>query len=417
MSLRPYSRPAAYASMAGAALRHLYHHRANYRRIYNRARNLYQTYRQSGRPSSTTMPKRVLNGASNYIRPSKRRRFSKSKRTARKTPRKTRKRMGPRKAILSKGVRAAVKDMILRIDEPLGKLIKEQGGYMTHDATNSQAVYSNLKFNGSGDSKTAFAFFQPRKILDAASVLFNGKAFAADWTLTPGNFQTLDSDLSKVGLIHVKYASVAFEMTAQTGLPQEVTIYESVATRDAQNAVGSNAPFQVWTDGLANTDMNLAGSNILTLNSVPSHAPMFNDYFTTKAYTYKLNPGDVKTHYTKIGNKTYDFTKFFKNGNFHDVQKGLTTFYTVVIKGPMQIQGGGSDGTTQALQINQYNLSGAAGIAVRLVEKFSIHAPDVSNDANKLPVFAVRAFHPSFDVAKGGTTRVKPDYVSTFSVV
>lgn len=167
------------------------------------------------------------------------------------------------------------------------------------------------------------AFFTPARVLDAASILFNSKAPALDYT-TAGNF-TLPA--AGGGKIHVKNQWVRETLLNNSQHTYHVIRYECMPKNQT-----SSQPVTAWIQAIdADTTnvKNLGSNSVEVLFTRPSQCSSWMREYAYKATEFEMDPGERKT-FTTIGpKKTYNYAEQFELNVLSPYKKGesVLVFY------------------------------------------------------------------------------------------
>lgn len=225
-----------------------------------------------------------------------------------------------------------------------------------------------------------FSLFTPLAVVNAASVLFNNKTNAADWTGTTGNFVF---DNLKV---FVKYASATVTLRNNTQVPKHIAWYE--CTPKVSRSVTALVDFQaaLAEDDTATLNLSHVGSDDYFVT--PSVTKKFATTWKSKVREILLEPG--QTHvFTIVGvkNALYDFEKFYSGGTQWLFPKGhgMSCFYIVRnTEHFMDIAAGGAAAFASASTLVSVVGAGAA-VTCQLERTFEVQAPPGTAVASQIP--------------------------------
>jgi len=202
--------------------------------------------------------------------------------------------------------------------------------------SNGQTVF-NMSFNaGNG------FYFDPAKVNDVASVLWNQKA------PTPGHLNVSTAENFSFDNVVIEAISMKSEFIFKNNGRRAVSfdLYECLAktprTEAAGDAVASWAT-AIAADVAAGTTLpgfnaysgggNISNPTANTLDSVPGMTSTFSQLWTYTKRSFVMEPGQTINH-TLRGPKdtTYDFSKFNLGGTFNNIQRGKTMCLIMVLK-------------------------------------------------------------------------------------
>jgi len=185
--------------------------------------------------------------------------------------------------------------------------------------------------------------FSPAMILNAASVMFNGKTATreAQYTLNGSleyQFGTNSFD-PRTSKITLKNSYAQFTLRNNTNRTWIIQLYEVQPKQKMNNPV-ENDCLQQWANAMINeaavnasgpSTINLASATPNTLYANPMKNKMLTQKWNFERHEIILDPGQVYDHYVQGPSDTvYDYAKFWKIDSsgtaniFYDWQKGLT---------------------------------------------------------------------------------------------
>lgn len=252
-------------------------------------------------------------------------------------------------------------------------------------------------------------YFTPLKVLDAASVLWNNKAMARDYTLQTGNFKINTNKATGVPVggapaaplaqgqkIHVINSWVKFEIKNVSQRSLEFNIYNCVP----KVAAPDRLPFDTFIEGLNVFIDTAAGSNQFKVlndnldlavgdpNFAPSLVDPFNSTYKYTKMDHVLAPGETCVHYVSgPKNVWYDFSKMYESAvdqggklNKHSVGvfvsiKPDLVFATVGVNGSASGSGAGRFWPSNATPATFQNTD-LDPLAVEVTEVFKLSMPD-----------------------------------------
>jgi len=260
--------------------------------------------------------------------------------------------------------------------------------YLRFEANNAQFVaYLGMGSDssvtiGNLNKYTVPWFFGPLRVLDTASVLFNGKA-AADKDVAfanPGMFK-IDTGNPK---FHVKKSWVTFQLKNNT----ERTVYLNLHLIGPKNTSDETLDIAtLWQDMLDaeyTAKVNLSHNTVNTIYNGPRACKQFRELFNLAITKVTLEPG--QTYEYKIAGPEdymYDWSKFYKGSSYQNLHKMMRT---CLITGHFDLQvnygAGGTALNTRALRPGQntFALDGSqvGGVCVEYREFYDITMPEIT---------------------------------------
>lgn len=320
-------------------------------------------------------------GSTPYVRQSKRIRRSRSLRTTkRKRTKITRKN--------SKKIKSIVK-RVIECDYNYGIYDKRWVCLMKQTATlngDSQTVTTvGGRTDGSANPQPIqlpayqFCAFTPKKFLDAASILYSGKAVNLDWT------QPQIGGLPFTNLkLNVHYASVVFEVKNVTRNKQHYEIFECTPR---QNLVGIDC-VRVFEDSV-NSETWVGGvPGVTRLGMRPTQFEKFKTKYSVKSMNKVLNPGEKFTM-VRTWKGCIDYNKLLTldaTPTLCDFARGMTKEFMFVVKPEVKI-GNSIDAAANIKKVGFYDLSTGLstyeGTTVNVSEYYKIQQPDETADTQE----------------------------------
>ena len=299
------------------------------------------------------------------------------------------KRTKKRKRGLTRKTSKKIKSIVKRqLECDFNKSVFERNYHFQRDMQvnpGKQRYIYNGNPNPTGPSfgQSAFGNFNlrilcPDKLLDAASVLYNGKDSTAGAGATTNNF-----DPEKTSA-NFHYASATYTMTNITDIEFEVRMFE-FENRLTQN----NDATLEFIDALTKTAWVGTQPTVTDFGTYPTQFSTFKEKFkTTKQQKFVLKPGQKKTFFYKFSG-CVDFKKYmvdnvsvypscrgFKEINFICVPTE-TLNYNVDPTDPTGATGVTYPNRTAPIQ------SPARCFAFEVNEVYKVQQPDETNDANE----------------------------------
>lgn len=191
-----------------------------------------------------------------------------------------------------------------------------------------QATYDLGRGHSTGENATSAVgasaesqiFFDPVKILDAASVLYNGKTFNGNKNTTnAGQFDPRSL------VVEVQKQWVRMEMKNNTARNLELKLF----TWELKGNVEIDQNFtNEWANCLtadatsADGKLNLLGISQNVIGAHPAMCPSMKRNYKIEEKRVVLEPGKSFVHTVQGPTKVYDFSKFWVNNVFNNFQKG-----------------------------------------------------------------------------------------------
>lgn len=252
---------------------------------------------------------------------------------------------------------------VLSKNKPTGNYTKTYTGNLTTLNDNTYTFHSRVSRETTALLGSDFLFFDVRKILDAVSVLFNGKPTAMNGYLTPGN---MDDKTTKFRL---QYASVAVTFKNITDITWDCEFWaidnkhQDAATFDSD-----------YTAALTNLNQVGGTTSLITKIGVqPSQIPQLAKNYHMKKIKKTLKPGYSYTYFTSIADRIIDYIQYYEGDQlqfFQKFSKQLTMRCKPTMSSSFNTVGG-----------NVGYFSGDAGqfdhpFMVEVTEKYKLDCPD-----------------------------------------
>lgn len=260
-------------------------------------------------------------------------------------------------------------------------------------------LYADKKENTRGGAYTeytcSFTPFAPKRILDAASVLYNGKAKGVQVEATPGNF-----DFQKLK-VNVPYYYHAITLKNFTNEPYEVNCWQFKALHNTDvhpmSVFASDLAVPSWAGGVNSIDKD-TDSFYYGLMSVKFGVgqSLRKHYSYKKVQTKKMLPGHEMKVIDLYRNTTVDFQTMANDASpaiLCSFSKG-TNIYVFEIIPTLQ---GISDGTKLVGRRKEGVPTGVDGWLIERTEHWTIEQPEITTDANQ------REVHAFLDDSSSGT--------------
>lgn len=266
----------------------------------------------------------------------------------------------------------AVKDIVNNVlskNNSTGRYIKRYTCELGIPADNSQVVTQTFLRDGVGFVGGEPSCGISEKILDAVSVLFNGKTKAMDYTIATNNFvtQTLK--------FHIQYMSCKYVIQNQTDQTFHFDLYSG-----SHKGLGNDTIYTDFTNGLGVLKQS-GGSTVGLgyLGVLATQIPSVNKNWNIKRASFDLKPGEYKTLFYKTHQDTLvDFEKLMDTTtlqNFTKLSQSLCfSYYNTMNRNIL----------TSAAAVGHFLGSQVAknGINIEVEEKYVMDAPADTTELN-----------------------------------
>lgn len=289
-----------------------------------------------------------------------------------------------------KMIRSVVANTLNRT-KAVGKFSKRYVGEMNWSqiTPNQQVVFdAGLRnWTNSGDYTAPalrFNAFDVHKLLDAASVLYNGKTKNINYRLTPQNFDPKD--------LTVNFAYCSWEITISNQSYQdfECIWYEGHAI-ETQNI----KLYDCWQRAL--TNMNWVGGQeqLISMGAkIRKELDEVHRNFKVVAKKFRLAPGAKKTFkYTFKG--PVNFTKALSNESLVTFMKGVSKSFCIVAMAQEAAYYGAGGYVGLKGQTDQYLGGVVQGIVYEQKETYHVVQPDLVDDQYEGNVNAIICDYPN----------------------
>lgn len=242
-------------------------------------------------------------------------------------------------------------------------------------APNSQNFFSHGKRGNANAApytiaNCGFTPFDLRKILDAVSVMYNGKikGFA---------FDALTNNFDRKGLkIDVQYMSYGLEIKNIAMVPYHVTLYRATAKENL------NSYFEdLWAQSINTVEWAGGAPSRESLHNTPFE-PMMKKKWNIKATSWVLKPGHSKKFFTNWKGQL-NFDKFYDGAAEAIFGKGVSQNWCFVYHPVMGLAGVPTVVDPQTgVMVNDGNAT-SAGITFEVKEVYRISQPEDTKDAHE----------------------------------
>lgn len=259
---------------------------------------------------------------------------------------------------------------VLSKNKPTGTYTKTYTGNLKTFSDNVYSFHKDVSRVTTTLAGSDFLAFDTRRVMDAVSVLFNGKTAAMNGYLTPGN---LDSKTTKFRLQYASY-KMSIKNTSDITLDVEIWAVDN-KHQEAQTFVDA------YTESLANLNQVGGATSLITKIGVnPSQIPQLAKNYNIKRIKKTLKPGNTCTYFTSIADRTIDFIQYWEGAEEQFFQKFAKQLYIR---------------TKPTLSVAYNNLTSASAyfggsatafqhpVMVEITEKYKVDAPDDVASANE----------------------------------
>lgn len=219
-------------------------------------------------------------------------------------------------------------------------------------------------------------FFDPLKILDAASVLYKGKGVSGTKNIaTAGQFSP------KYFACDVLRQWVQISIKNNTGRPMHLRLWTWQLRNTDQ--IGADAGNQQFTDEWINTaiaegagangKINVLSQGTDEIGMTPQLSPSMKKKFSMEEKEVVLEPGKTFLHYVQGPSMFYEFSKYFNNGLFNNYQnmcKGVCMAYYTDLSAGLTQPSGETNRFTDMVEVS------GVGLLVETVYNYVIRLPD-----------------------------------------
>lgn len=280
---------------------------------------------------------------------------------------------------VSKKLKAQV-EQILTNKTPSG-YYQERFYYRYTPGNDSQAVYNLGQGFGTetGQANGVYHFFDPTRVLDAASCLYNDKAPTAVKGLTdPRSFAYKNIK------INVLRQWVQFEMKNLTARRIQMKLYTWELKNDVRETatVGGIGDFaDIWSasftdDAIAvgnDGRLNIAGAGRTTIGASPQFSPQMKRQFKMEEKIINIEAGKTVYHMVQGPRRDYDFSKFWERSLFVNDIKGIKGCCLCLIPDTIAASLGGIGQTNRSTNMVAAD---PFGICVETIYNYVIQMPE-----------------------------------------
>lgn len=239
--------------------------------------------------------------------------------------------------------------------------------------------------------------FRADKMLDAASVMYNGKAKAINYELGTNNFPQ-----PKALKLNVIYASFTVDMVNNSGSVYDIDLYQSKPKEDQDDSFQT-----VWTQNIQNVNWVGGIPLVTTMNQVPGMVDAVGRKWSSDVKSFRLYPGQTKRFYAKFSG-CVDFEKHYRAGTLQRFVRGMTQCWTIVGKVGLNNMSNASAGdATRAQHTGSATKQNA--LSFEISEVFKVQEPDDTTDTNQ---GSKRVFFVDYPVVASATSVIRNTYLS-----
>lgn len=270
-----------------------------------------------------------------------------------------------------KGSFAEKVNKVLQKDQSTMTYSKIYNGVLQDPVSDGQRLSMDLFQNGALVPGSAFRFFCPRKINDAASIGFNTKTAALDWTVGLGNFPN-------AGLrIRVSYASVklTFRNNTQVGIQGELYEFKSKKTNNTavNDRITSDLSSIVQTGGTTATSLRFGVK--------PTQLPTIQADYDTVTRKFFLKPGQHFVQKLILTDTIFDYDELTDGGVLNDLLKHVTV--EVLLRYWMDLSTAKGTSADVSGRFGVPDIK--SGFICEVQELYKIVAPHETEDVNNKP--------------------------------
>jgi len=264
---------------------------------------------------------------------------------------------------------------VLENKELKGVFSERQFGAFAQQNNGGQSVNSdNLVPNSDG------YLFDPNRILDAASVLWNGKTPAVSHALTSSSFSQQNFKVNVVD----SYSDFTFKNN--TKHTWTFNMYELLARSNREQAV-IGSPTAYWAGCIQadrNNGLSLNGNNYYagfgtylntTIGAKPGMTQSWSTVFKSTHNVVVIEPGQTYNHRVQGPKDTmYDFSKFYVRDVFNNLAAGKTMALMVVAYPDITSTNTGSGGGVGRYPHGDFNIGDF--ICVERYDHYTLSVPE-----------------------------------------
>lgn len=320
-----------------------------------------------------------------------------------KGTKRTYKKKGGKLMIVRKAGLRRLIDKQIHKDKPMGSydkcLVSNFPQVTSSAAAPVQNVVDQLWYAGTGNDDVRLSVGDYTKVIDAVSVLFNGKAAA---------LYTSGGDLSPGGVIIPDFSHIAVhEFTNNTTVNQMFLIYEVMTKEDTNTSV-----YNVW-NACNNTQAGGTTRGVTYFGNRPEKYSQFRDFYKIlKKKQIMVKPGQTFKYRFQASAAHLRLDDWLPVGSLAPVKfrKGFTK-ELLIINWNYALYG--QPGTAVGYQGTSWNTIGTDnyGIGVKSTDYFRMRCPDnVSTVFNDDNVFCVFSKYPVEIAGTSTSTIAAPAY-------
>jgi len=228
-----------------------------------------------------------------------------------------------------------------------------------------------------------FDLFTPYQFLDAASVLFSGKAINLNSGITAGNLND-DQKLS----IQNSYVDIDFKSTSSHVVNLEIYECSPKVNTDKRPHTHVEESYNTY-DAVINNGATNYALNPLQLGTSPSDWVQLFDHYHVKTHHVKLQPGmSTKLFIQGPKSKFIDLTKFNNNGTLYNHGKNLSKALFIRVINDATVSGsfyGGAGAYVHHWQSNNFG-----GVAMLYRRVIRMNPPDSVNASSTESINRIR---------------------------
>lgn len=263
---------------------------------------------------------------------------------------------------------------LMKQKAPIGTYNKKWVAVMADVSIGSQTWVQNSTYGDAVKTQLGsdFLYFNQARLLDVASILFNGKTAAMDYTVLTNNFQSVGFQYQLVS------ATVKTTFRNHGLLPVEFTVVECIP-KEYTNRFA----YQDFDDALT-TIKQTGGStkNKALMGIQPGNLPQMKNLWKMKTVKKVLYPGDYYTYSKTHKNLSLDWDKFYEGTAIQSYIPNVTCQLLISMAPVVSVSTDG-EASPAAIAGRAVLQSPNYAITVETEEHYVVSAPEKTDDANR----------------------------------
>lgn len=196
---------------------------------------------------------------------------------------------------------------------------------------NASGTGGNNKLADPTNEALKFSPFSGRKMLDAVSVLYNGKPKGLNFAATDATIPGIDPSTKNFELKDLKvdflYCSYELNITNNSTCVYDVELYFGRPKMDINDSLQGR-----WTSNKDNVAWLSGAPEITHVNNTPGVIPALKGEYDFRKVMFRFQPGETKRFFTKFKG-CVDFAKHLRgNGELQNYMKGVTQSWMFIVK-------------------------------------------------------------------------------------